>query len=404
VPALLAKARALGLHVEGVSYHVGSGNGDAASFGAAVRDAKAVFDMGAAAGYTMTLLDLGGGYPGSTLGVDLAAASPPSTAASGNPYASHPTFRTIATHIRSALDTHFPVGCGVEIIGEPGRFFVKSTMTLAVCVVGKRRTVNEEDGGGAVTALTHLQQQQPRLNYYVNDGLYGSFNCNVYDHAQPTPSFSISPKTLAYRSLDPEVLHLLEKNSTTTTTTTTTVNSDTLAFMTSDGQARHLDALGLPAAEALQAAGQTPAFTATSMGISRVVERRLVMGGFGEEEEEGGGGGAAASMGTVGGAGGGVGGAALLTFTSSSSSGRAGARYTPSTTYNNKDTAINHQPKKNTTSSSSSEHTLYPTTLWGPTCDSFDKLSDTLRLPELANGDWIVYENMGAYTIAGACK
>lgn len=52
----------------------------------------------------------------------------------------------------------------------------------------------------------------------------------------------------------------------------------------------------------------------------------------------------------------------------------------------------------------STSPTLFPTTLWGPTCDSFDKISDSIKMPELAPGDWIVYENMGAYTIAGSCN
>ncbi len=47
---------------------------------------------------------------------------------------------------------------------------------------------------------------------------------------------------------------------------------------------------------------------------------------------------------------------------------------------------------------------VHPTTLWGPTCDSMDKISDAALLPELAVGDWLVFENAGAYTIAGSCK
>lgn len=46
----------------------------------------------------------------------------------------------------------------------------------------------------------------------------------------------------------------------------------------------------------------------------------------------------------------------------------------------------------------------FPTTLWGPTCDSIDKINDGLAMPEMAVGDWLVFENMGAYTVAGSCK
>ncbi|XP_074072639.1 ornithine decarboxylase-like [Macrotis lagotis] len=41
----------------------------------------------------------------------------------------------------------------------------------------------------------------------------------------------------------------------------------------------------------------------------------------------------------------------------------------------------------------------YLTTLWGPTCDAFDRLGPTdILLPELHVGDWLVFEDMGAYT------
>jgi ornithine decarboxylase len=42
-------------------------------------------------------------------------------------------------------------------------------------------------------------------------------------------------------------------------------------------------------------------------------------------------------------------------------------------------------------------------TLWGPTCDGFDKIIDNYMFPKMSCGDWIEWKNMGAYTIAGAC-
>ena len=42
-------------------------------------------------------------------------------------------------------------------------------------------------------------------------------------------------------------------------------------------------------------------------------------------------------------------------------------------------------------------------TLYGPTCDGFDKILDDYMLPKMSCGDWIEWKNMGAYTIAGAC-
>jgi ornithine decarboxylase len=46
---------------------------------------------------------------------------------------------------------------------------------------------------------------------------------------------------------------------------------------------------------------------------------------------------------------------------------------------------------------------LFPSTLWGPTCDSMDCITRTAKLPELHIGDWITFHNSGAYTIAAGC-
>ncbi|CAO1618915.1 unnamed protein product [Sympodiomycopsis kandeliae] len=46
---------------------------------------------------------------------------------------------------------------------------------------------------------------------------------------------------------------------------------------------------------------------------------------------------------------------------------------------------------------------LRPCSVWGPTCDSIDMVRELVDLPEdLEIGDWLVYENMGAYTICAA--
>ncbi|RKP10056.1 ornithine decarboxylase [Thamnocephalis sphaerospora] len=44
----------------------------------------------------------------------------------------------------------------------------------------------------------------------------------------------------------------------------------------------------------------------------------------------------------------------------------------------------------------------YASTVWGPTCDTTDLVHQELQLPELDIGDWLMYENMGAYTLAAA--
>jgi len=45
---------------------------------------------------------------------------------------------------------------------------------------------------------------------------------------------------------------------------------------------------------------------------------------------------------------------------------------------------------------------LYTSTVWGNTCDSIDVICRSVLLPQLEVGDWLYFENMGAYTMAAA--
>lgn len=45
------------------------------------------------------------------------------------------------------------------------------------------------------------------------------------------------------------------------------------------------------------------------------------------------------------------------------------------------------------------EGPLHPSIVWGITCDGVDKIKGVCKLPELAVGEWLYFENMGAYTI-----
>ncbi|KAF3826347.1 hypothetical protein GH733_008872 [Mirounga leonina] len=145
---LLERARELNIDVVGVSFHVGSGCTDPETFVQAISDARCVFDMGAEVGFSMYLLDIGGGFPGSE-DVKL-------------------KFEEITSVINPALDKYFPADSGVRIIAEPGRYYVASAFTLA--------------------------SSEQTFMYYVNDGVYGSFNCILYDHAHVKPLLQKRPK------------------------------------------------------------------------------------------------------------------------------------------------------------------------------------------------------------------
>lgn len=195
VPQLLDTAKTLGLNVVGVSYHVGSGCTQLESYSAALKNARTVFDIAHSKGIKMNLLDIGGGFPGS--GSDTSDVS----LATGE--ASPTSFVDIAGVIRKTLSALFPASSGVRVIAEPGRYFVEGAFVLCTNVISRRVTaptpaVVDVDGvlkeGAEYSGVRKFSSvataaAPEHTRYYINDGVYGSFNCVVYDHAvvRPTP-------------------------------------------------------------------------------------------------------------------------------------------------------------------------------------------------------------------------
>lgn len=145
--SLLALAHQLGLNVVGVSFHVGSGASDPMAFLKAVRDAHIVFQQAREHGFTLRTLDVGGGFCGDS-------------------------FEQMSAALSAALDEFFPAGGNVDIIAEPGRYYVSTAFTIA-CNIIARRTVEDPtlDGKGYMV--------------YVNDGVYGNFSSIMFDHQNP---------------------------------------------------------------------------------------------------------------------------------------------------------------------------------------------------------------------------
>jgi len=150
---ILSKAKELNLNVVGVSFHVGSGCMSTTSFVSAIRSAHRVFKQAEDLGFQLNILDIGGGWPGTDDDGIL--------------------FSDIADAIRPVLDELF--NRDVEIIAEPGRYFAAECHTLAVNVFAKRHVPDESSLGGK------------KFLYYINDGVYQSFNCIFFDHAAPKP-------------------------------------------------------------------------------------------------------------------------------------------------------------------------------------------------------------------------
>ncbi|XP_040045766.2 ornithine decarboxylase-like [Gasterosteus aculeatus] len=165
VGELLVRAAELGLEVIGVSFHVGSGCTGSLAFKQAIGDARRVFDIAKSLGLQMSLLDIGGGFSGRE---DCRV-----------------TFEEFSVVINGALEEFFPSGSGVQIIAEPGRYFVDSAFTLAANVIAKR-VIEEHKDEHNDTVNNGLDRI---MMYYLNDGVYGSLSCLINDaaHTQVEP-------------------------------------------------------------------------------------------------------------------------------------------------------------------------------------------------------------------------
>ncbi|KAF9395826.1 hypothetical protein CPC16_006699 [Podila verticillata] len=174
VPHLLATARELGLNVIGVSFHVGSGCFDAKAFGEAVLRARRVFDLAKKDyGYQFRFLDVGGGFPSAHVTEGI-------------------TFEKVAAILGTTVDALF--GPEVRVIAEPGRYYVGSAFTLATQVIA-RRTIARD------AVVQDEEKDQPAHMYYINDGMYGSFNCIMFDHQVCEPQVLLKDGEFAYKQV-----------------------------------------------------------------------------------------------------------------------------------------------------------------------------------------------------------
>jgi ornithine decarboxylase len=144
VPALLALASQLRIRVAGLSFHAGSQAGSPRMHVEAIEVCRRLMAAATEGGHEFSVLDIGGGFP-----VD---------------YSAGPETRSIeefCAPIRRALE---PVDSRLRIIAEPGRYIAAPCAISVSSVMGRAR----RDG---------------RWWYYLDDGLYGSYSGQVFDHA-----------------------------------------------------------------------------------------------------------------------------------------------------------------------------------------------------------------------------
>ena len=167
VENVLRIAKTLKLDIVGFSFHVGSGCSSAENFYNAIRDCRSATDIALDIGFRIDTIDIGGGFPG----VDKAI-----------------KFEDIAAQVKNGMEDFFGDMPDVQFIAEPGRYFAQKSHILVLNVIGKKIIYEKCEGATKEPDdMAHPSKtDDKRIVYYLNDGVYGSFNCIYFDHNVPT--------------------------------------------------------------------------------------------------------------------------------------------------------------------------------------------------------------------------
>jgi len=148
IPSIFERIKSLQMNLVGFSFHVGSGCSDPRSYYNAIKDCAVSYKLSKNYGFNISIIDIGGGFPGVDKNI---------------------RFAEICDNINEAIADFFASETAnntIKFIAEPGRYFTEATHTLVINVIAKKKEDNV-------------------IKYYLNDGVYGSFNCINYDHQTP---------------------------------------------------------------------------------------------------------------------------------------------------------------------------------------------------------------------------
>jgi ornithine decarboxylase len=159
VPDLFRLAAELRIKIDGLSFHVGSQAAGPAMFVEAIAKCSELWRVAAPTGHASGILDIGGGFP-----VDYLQRCMP--------------IEEFCAPIRLALKELPPT---MRVIAEPGRYIAAPAAISVSSVMGR--------------AL-----REGRWWYYLDEGLYGSYSGQVYDHAT-YPVEALVPAGTTYPSV-----------------------------------------------------------------------------------------------------------------------------------------------------------------------------------------------------------
>mgnify|MGYP000247304610 CR=1 FL=1 len=126
----------------------------------AIKACREAYDIAVNNNININIIDIGGGFPGIYSDNNI-------------------NIEQIAETINKAQRDFFSKEIDedvIKFIAEPGRYFVEKSHILVLNVIGKKREqyINKDTG-----------KLEEIIIYYLNDGVYGSFNCIYFDHNNP---------------------------------------------------------------------------------------------------------------------------------------------------------------------------------------------------------------------------
>ena len=138
---LLRLARENGLHVRGLCFHAGSQLLSTEPYQQALELCRNLFDAAKKEGFSMKVLDIGGGLPVPAPNMEF-------------------SLEQMMKEIQTSLDRLFP---DTEIWAEPGRYICGTAVNFITSVIG-------------------TQQRNGQTWYFLDDGLYGALSGVIFDH------------------------------------------------------------------------------------------------------------------------------------------------------------------------------------------------------------------------------
>eukprot|EP00566_Odontella_aurita_P006974 CAMPEP_0113547708 /NCGR_PEP_ID=MMETSP0015_2-20120614/12502_1 /TAXON_ID=2838 /ORGANISM="Odontella" /LENGTH=724 /DNA_ID=CAMNT_0000448285 /DNA_START=597 /DNA_END=2771 /DNA_ORIENTATION=+ /assembly_acc=CAM_ASM_000160 len=453
--SLLSAAKLHGLEVVGVSFHVGSGCRDASRYELALRDARELFDMAESDefGFKMKLLDIGGGFPGETHSLwnpSTVFGDPTATTDEEERYRKYTIdeeldevedenddiegkeqdsdkdedggdkplmyFNEIAEAIVPIMDELFPPESGVRIIAEPGRYLTAAASTLCASIVSVRSNARYEGTVPKGVSDGHAA-------FHVDQITRAEENQIVQDQSNPEHAIiDTIVEELADYSKRVARLNLSQQE-----VDVYTENADLVT-----GKMKSAASLLAPPEERLpDGMEQKQYHTVEGMQMGIVAESVDMRLGDEAECQP-----SSAGALTVAGAGeAAVSGVLMQAMADSAPLQDEFAYYINDGCYGSFNNLLfdhatvrprrlrnaiakNHrivETDKNgckaveavedcdsSVDGMEDDDNLYPSTVWGPTCDSMDVISRSVLLPKMNVGDWLYFQNMGAYTCAAA--